>query len=95
VILSYFSAACPLFVLTLLSPYNDLSVGQGSSAEGHLWGCFLEWRNKGEGQKGNRPLKNQTITNRQTMKTKSRFLPPKTRKVGHHPYIYLPVSMTK
>jgi starvation-inducible outer membrane lipoprotein len=29
------------------------------------------------------------------MKTKSRFLPPNTRKVGHHPYIYLPVSMTK
>jgi hypothetical protein len=58
-------------------------------------GQTVEWRNKREGQKGNRPLKNQTITNRQTMKTKSRFLPPKTRKVGHHPYIYLPVSMTK
>jgi hypothetical protein len=27
------------------------------------------------------------------MKTKSRFLPPKTRKVGHHPYIYLPPSL--
>jgi hypothetical protein len=55
-----------------------------------------------EGQKGNRPLKSQTITNRSLllslhdqMKTKSRLLPLKTRKVGHHPYIYLPVLMTK
>jgi hypothetical protein len=53
-------------------------------------GQTVEWRNKGEGQKGNRPLKK---SNRQTIKTKSRFL---SRKVGHYrPYIYLPVSMAK
>jgi hypothetical protein len=33
-------AACPLFVLALLPPYNDLSFGEGSSAEDHLWRCF-------------------------------------------------------
>jgi hypothetical protein len=65
-------------------------------------GQTVGWRNKGEGQKGNRPLKSQTKTNRSLllslhdqMKTKSRRLPLKTRKVGHHPYIYLPVFMTK